>query len=179
MRKTLLALAVACAGIHGGPAAAQDQYWGEVRWFAFNFCPTGWTAAAGQAMNIPENGVLFSLLSTSFGGDGKSTFRLPDLLGRAQVSADSSVYYATRPGSSGGKESETLPSTALPLYVATGSSTQVAVVKAAAGADASTTVNVPAQTAATGSGATHENRQPYLTMTACVATTDGTYPPHP
>jgi microcystin-dependent protein len=68
-----------------GFAAAQSPFLGEVRLFGYNFCPQGWASAAGQLMQINQNTALFSLFGTFYGGDGKSTFALPNLQGRAPV----------------------------------------------------------------------------------------------
>jgi microcystin-dependent protein len=59
-----------------------DQFVGEIRMFPFNFAPTGWALCNGQILPISQNTALFSLLGTSYGGDGKSTFGLPNLQGR-------------------------------------------------------------------------------------------------
>jgi microcystin-dependent protein len=64
-------------------ATAQEMYLGEVRLFGFNFCPTGWAPAAGQLLAISSNTALFSLYGTFYGGNGTTTFALPDLRGRA------------------------------------------------------------------------------------------------
>lgn len=76
-----LALA-ACAGMMalgaGQVAHAQDAYLGEIREFAFDYCPVGWAAADGAAISIQQNSALFSLLGTRYGGDGVRTFSLPN-----------------------------------------------------------------------------------------------------
>lgn len=59
-----------------------QPYVGEIRMFGGNFAPTGWAFCAGQLMQISENDVLFSLIGTTYGGDGQETFGLPDLQGR-------------------------------------------------------------------------------------------------
>jgi microcystin-dependent protein len=59
------------------PAGAQNPYIGEIRTFAFNFCPTGWASLDGQLLPISQNTALFSLLGTTYGGDGTTTFALP------------------------------------------------------------------------------------------------------
>lgn len=64
---------------------AQDPFVGEVRLFAGNFAPKGWAKCEGQLMDIRQNTALFSLLGTAYGGDGKSTFALPDLRDRMAV----------------------------------------------------------------------------------------------
>lgn len=67
-------------------ARAGDQpYIGELILFAGNFCPSGWASANGQLLPIAENDALFNLLGTTYGGDGQTTFALPDLRGRAPV----------------------------------------------------------------------------------------------
>jgi microcystin-dependent protein len=74
------ALALACAVSNVGFASAQigdSIYIGELRLFAYNWCPLGWESAEGQVLNIAANQALFSLLGTNFGGDGKTTFALP------------------------------------------------------------------------------------------------------
>lgn len=72
---------------------AQDAMLGEVRMFAGNFAPRGWAFCDGQVLPISQNSALFSLLGTTYGGDGRTTFGLPDMRGRAPVhqSADSGL----------------------------------------------------------------------------------------
>lgn len=78
MRKTILTAALLAA--MATPAfAATDAYMGEVQGFAFKFCPKEWTEADGRLLHIREHMALFSLLGTEYGGDGVSTFALPDL----------------------------------------------------------------------------------------------------
>jgi microcystin-dependent protein len=65
-------------GLNAAPAAADTQpFIGEVATFAFRFCPKGWAPLNGQLMAISQNTALFSLLGTTYGGDGRSTFALP------------------------------------------------------------------------------------------------------
>ena len=64
---------------------AQDGYVAEVRMFAGNFAPRGWVFCEGQTLQIKDNTALFSLLGTTYGGDGRTTFALPDLRGRTPV----------------------------------------------------------------------------------------------
>ncbi len=88
-----------------------DQYVAEIRMFAGNFAPRGWAFCNGQLMQISQNTALFSLLGTTYGGDGKRTFALPDLRDRMPVQADKSTYLpdlgetgdgvAVQPGNSG------------------------------------------------------------------------------
>ncbi len=67
------------------PAGAQDQYLGEVLMVGFTFCPRNTASAEGQLLSIASNTALFSLLGTTYGGDGRTTFALPDLRGRSPV----------------------------------------------------------------------------------------------
>ena len=90
MKRLLIAAALAPALYLAsiGPVAAQTaiaSYTGEVRLFAFNFCPTGWLQANGQVLNISSYVQLYSLLGNVYGGNGVSTFAVPNLTGRAPV----------------------------------------------------------------------------------------------
>ncbi len=80
-----LALALCATGFSATPAAARDPFIGEVTTVGFNFCPRGWAKAEGQLLPIAQNTALFSLLGTLYGGDGRTTFGLPDLRGRNVV----------------------------------------------------------------------------------------------
>src|SRR3569623_1734196 len=86
MKRISLICAAAVAGfsaIAGEAAAqAQDMYLGQMMLGPYNFCPRGWTEASGQIMSISANTALFSLLGTTYGGNGQTTFALPDLRGR-------------------------------------------------------------------------------------------------
>jgi microcystin-dependent protein len=76
--KLAAALALAMvAGVSPAFAQANEPFLGEIAVFGFNFCPTGWAALNGQLFNISQNAALFSLLGTTYGGDGKSTFAVP------------------------------------------------------------------------------------------------------
>ncbi len=63
-----------------------EPFVGEIRLFGFNFAPLGWAFCDGRLLPISQNTALFSLLGTTYGGDGRSTFALPDLRGRVPVS---------------------------------------------------------------------------------------------
>ena len=62
-----------------------DPFLGEIRMFGGNFAPQGWALCNGQLLSISQNTALFSLLGTNYGGDGRTTFGLPDLRGRAPI----------------------------------------------------------------------------------------------
>ncbi|MCU1382783.1 MAG: Tail Collar domain protein [Acidobacteria bacterium] len=68
-------------------AAAQEAFIGEIRYVAFNFAPRGWAECNGQIMSISQNTALFSLLGTTYGGNGQTTFALPNMQGRVPIHA--------------------------------------------------------------------------------------------
>ena len=94
-----------------------DQFTGEIRIFAGNFAPRGWAMCNGQLMSISQNTALFSLLGTFYGGDGKSTFALPDLQGSAPLHQGQgpglSGYYL---GQTGGEANVTLLTSEMPAH---------------------------------------------------------------
>jgi microcystin-dependent protein len=152
---------------------------GELKILPFGFAPKGWAACNGQLLPINQNQALFSLLGTYYGGDGRTTFALPNLQGRVPASVGGGISI----GQAGGEEKHTLASAEMPGHT-----------HALAGTPASATTTVPsnnflatasqnpyaasaasnvalassALTAAGGGGA-HENRQPYLTLNVCIA----------
>jgi microcystin-dependent protein len=88
LRKALFAAAAVTAALSAAPAAyaqAQDMYLGQLTLVPYSYCPRGWTEANGQIMSIAANTALFALLGTTYGGNGQSTFGLPDLRGRVPV----------------------------------------------------------------------------------------------
>ncbi|MGR9087927.1 MAG: phage tail protein [Gammaproteobacteria bacterium] len=89
-----------------------ESYVGEIRIFAGNFAPAGWAFCDGQLLPIPENDALFALIGTTYGGDGQTTFALPDLRGRLPLHVGNSV----NPGQSGGSESVTLNVNEIPSH---------------------------------------------------------------
>jgi microcystin-dependent protein len=99
------ALALLCSP----SARAQEQFLGEIRWVAFDFAPVGWAQCQGQILPINQNQALFALLGTTFGGDGKSTFALPDLRSRVAVGDGQGTGLSSYViGQTGGQESVTL-----------------------------------------------------------------------
>lgn len=85
---------------------------GEIRMFGFNFAPRGWAFCWGQTMSIAQNTALFSILGTTYGGNGQTTFALPDLRGRAPVHPSPSVTL----GQFGGSETVTLLPNQMPMH---------------------------------------------------------------
>ena len=88
MKNFILASTFAAASalfLPANPAAAQSCVMSQVEWIAANFCPRGWLPADGRLVDIARNSALFSLLGTNYGGNGRTTFALPDLRGRGPV----------------------------------------------------------------------------------------------
>ncbi|MEO8436710.1 MAG: tail fiber protein [Pyrinomonadaceae bacterium] len=90
-----------------------DPFTGEIRIVGFNFAPPGWATCDGQIMPLSQNPALFSLLGTTYGGDGRSTFALPDFRGRTPIHQGQGPGLSQRDmGEMGGEEAVTLPSQA-------------------------------------------------------------------
>jgi microcystin-dependent protein len=161
---------------------ATNPFIGQLQLFPFGFAPKGWLVCAGQTLPINQNQALFSLLGTTFGGDGITNFKLPDLQGRAPVGAGPGFAL----GQNGGQEFYTLTFAEVPAHTHTLTGTS-----AAAGPSSSANnllaatpgdlkiydpanvnnVNMnPASVTTTGASAPHENRTPFLAMTWCIAT---------
>jgi microcystin-dependent protein len=100
-----------------GSMNAQDAFLAEVKMFAGNFAPRGWAKCEGQLLPISQNTALFSLLGTIYGGDGRSTFALPDLRGRVPVGVGNGSGLPTvSQGARFGNATTTLNSTNLPQH---------------------------------------------------------------
>jgi microcystin-dependent protein len=152
-----------------------QPYVGEIRMFAGNFAPAGWMFCEGQLLPISEYETLFNLIGTTYGGDGQSTFALPDLRGRTPIHFGNGFTLAE----TGGAETITLPAAQIPAHThaflgtqnsasdTTPGPTLVAANAFAStitpyGTDAPTTsLNAQAVTA-TGGSQPHDNFQPYL-----------------
>jgi microcystin-dependent protein len=94
-----------------------EPYVGEIRMFAGNFAPRGWAFCDGQLLAVAQNDALFSLLGTIYGGDGRTTFGLPDLRGRVPIHAGSGPGLSPRRlGEKGGQEDVTLSLNELPQH---------------------------------------------------------------
>ena len=97
---------------------AQEAFLGEVRMFAGNFAPRGWAFCDGQLLAISQHTALFSILGTTYGGDGRTTFALPDLRGRTPVHPGQGPGLSRRLlGQSFGQESVTLTALNMPLAI--------------------------------------------------------------
>lgn len=95
-----------------------DQYVGEIRMFGGNFAPLGWAFCNGQLLSIAENDLLFMLLGTTYGGDGQTTFAVPDLRGRVPIHMGQNPTTGTSYplGQMAGTETVTLTSQQMPAH---------------------------------------------------------------
>lgn len=161
-----------------------EPFLGETRIFSFEFAPKGWALCNGQLLPINQNQALFSLLGTTYGGDGRTTFALPDLRGRVPIHAGNGFFL----GANGGEASSTLTLQSLPAHThMVRVSGDVAKLQLPTnGVLAQAPINVysnstldgsvetlnamnPAASTAIGGSQPHENMQPYLTLNVCIA----------
>ncbi|GAB4308498.1 MAG: tail fiber protein [Phototrophicales bacterium] len=162
-----------------------EPFLAEIRIIGFNFAPRGWAFCDGQILPISQNQSLYSLLGTTYGGDGRTNFALPDLRGRVPVHPDNQIQL----GQHGGEETHTLSVTELPehnhQFIAsnsTGSATVPANNLLAISSDLpyqppNTPVTMANMVQNTGGGQSHNNMQPYLVLNFCIAL-QGLFPPH-
>ncbi len=164
-----------------------EPFIGQLQLFAFGFVPRGWMRCEGQILQISQNQALFALLGTTFGGNGTTTFGLPDLRGRAAVGAGQMTGGSSyQLGQTGGLEGVQLTPDNLPahshLFLATTGATNTGRPPGALLGDTgasgpamyapqpgASSALAPAAVAPAGVSQTHENRQPYLAMTWAIA----------
>jgi|SRR5882672_5387454 len=153
---------------------------GEIKLVPYNFAPLGYALCAGQLMAIGQNDVLFTLIGTTYGGDGTITFALPDLQGRVAIHAGTLASGATyTQGERSGVETVTLSSLQLPSHThdpvlaqvgGASTATPGGSAPASGGPDLyATTSGATLATGATGSGLPHENMPPFLTLNFVIA----------
>ncbi|WP_201742291.1 phage tail protein [Mangrovicoccus ximenensis] len=115
--KTAVLGIAAAAGLAGSQAGAQEMYLGQIFMMGSNFCPRGSVAADGQLLAISQFSALFSLYGTVYGGDGRTTFALPDLRGRSPVNAGAGPGLTpVMLGQRGGSDSMTLTAAQMPSH---------------------------------------------------------------
>ena len=170
-----------------------DQFIAEIRVFATNFAPTGWAQCNGQLLPISQNTALFSLLGTFYGGDGKSTFALPDLQDSAPMHHGQGQGLSERfIGEQAGTQFVTLLQSEIPVHTHVyGTSSEVAVarepapnVRLARGQaismygpnNGATTIMAPQALSVAGGDLPHNNMQPYQVLNFCIAL-QGIFPP--
>jgi len=162
---------------------AAQPYIGTVMMFGGNFAPVGWAICDGQLLSIAENSPLFALIGTTYGGDGVTTFALPDLRGRVPVHQSSVLLL----GQSGGEEQHTLTASEIAAHThflgnnagATGLNPALSAPATAAKqlyAPPPSTGSMAPSIGLTGGNQPHNNLQPYLTLNFCIAL-EGIFPP--
>ena len=156
-------------------------YLGEIKLVSFAFPPKGWAMCNGQLMPINQYQALFSLLGTTYGGDGRTTFALPNLQARAPLHAGQGYTL----GQLGGEANHTLTSTEMPTHLHaanatsnaatpnTGPASSVVLAQSVGaflyGAASNLQAMSPAALASAGASQPHPNMQPYLTLTFIIA----------
>ena len=171
-----------------------DQFVAEIRIFPFNFPPTGWAFCAGQILPISQNTALFSLLGTTYGGNGQSTFALPDMQGNAPMQPGQGSGLSLHDlGEISGTETVTLLISEIPFHThglmasvengTQGTLADTVTVSSSVGGEiyqTNTAANLvmmnPQALAVTGASQPHNNMQPYLTLNFCIAL-QGIFPP--
>jgi microcystin-dependent protein len=154
-----------------------EPFLGEVKIISWNFPPKGWSFCNGQLLPINQNQALFSILGTTYGGDGRVTFALPNLQGRVPVHVGDGIVL----GELGGETAHTLNISELPAHnhVPVGSTTQASLTSPAANFwasdgsnpfnSATNTAMNPASILPTGGSQPHQNMSPYLVLNFIIA----------
>ncbi len=168
-----------------------DPFVAEIRIFPFNFAPKGWAFCDGQLLPLSQNTALFALLGTTYGGNGKSNFALPDLQGSAAMHPGQGPGLSLHDlGEIGGSDFVTLLQSEIPVHTHSVTASQADGVETApAGQLLATGVAIsqyqapqglttlnPNVVTPTGGDAPHNNMQPYLTLNFCIAL-QGVFPP--
>lgn len=193
-RPLVAGLTLATALLAAAPAQAQSEpFVGQISCAGFNFAPRGWALLDGQLLSIAQNTALFSLLGTQYGGDGRTTFALPDMRGRAMLDQGQGPGLTERfMGERAGTETNTLSVNQLPSHThafaplassTTGTSTSPSgAVPAAAkkatsryAAGSGDTTMAAGTTAPAGGGQPVNNMQPFVTVN-CFIALQGVFP---
>jgi len=164
-----------------------EQYIGELRIFSFGFAPNGWQPCNGQLLPINQYQALFSILGTTYGGDGRTNFNLPNLQGRVPIHPGGAVGAAL--GTSGGEVAHTLLGPEMPSHTHAIQTAAAATTNTPAGGfqaaqaallylpapPAPNSLMNPGSIVAAGGNQPHPNMAPYTVLNICIAMT-GIYP---
>jgi microcystin-dependent protein len=156
-----------------------EPFLSEIRIMSFNFAPKGWAMCNGQLLPINQNQPLFALLGTTFGGDGRVNFALPDLRSRVPIHVGSGHTLGER----GGEQAHTLSTAEIPTHTHVLNGSTTTAVNAPTGSSLLATSNpqqayntasslqpmAPQSTGSTGGSQAHLNMQPFLTLTFSIA----------
>jgi microcystin-dependent protein len=167
-----------------------EAFLSQIEAFAFNFPPKGWAFCDGQLLPINQNQALFALLGTTYGGDGRINFALPDLRGRVPAHMGQNLVLGQRAGeeahtltlaempahihlvnadSTAGAVNKPTTSTVLGLSSGTSSTGQALAINAYGSSTASASQLDPRTISSLGGSQPHLNQQPYLTLSYCIA----------
>lgn len=192
MKKFLLVAIIGCSmGANSVKAQATEPFIGQIAFVPYNFVPKNWAACDGQLLPIAQNTALFSLLGTTYGGNGQTTFALPDMRGRSLLDDGQGPGLQNYTiGEMGGQENVTLTTQEIPAH------NHNILAVTSEGNDASPAGNLPANTKIldkeysnlpsnttmkdtmvgnTGGNQPHENRSPYLVL-KCIIALQGVFP---
>lgn len=166
-----------------------EPYLGQIEAYAFNFAPRGWLMCDGQLLPIQQYQSLYSLLGTTYGGDGRTTFALPDLRGRTSLNFGDGAGLTNRTiGEKSGQETVSLNVGDIPshTHTASGSNEEAGSTTPGGNVPATTAVPIYQSTPNTamnanmiglaGGGQPHNNMQPYLVLNWCICI-EGLFPP--
>lgn len=154
-----------------------EPFLSEIKIMSFNFAPKGWALCNGQILPINQNQALFALLGTTYGGNGQTTFALPNLQGKAPIHAGNGHVL----GETGGQENHTLTTTETPVHIHTLSASPsnadspvptnnyLAAANNQYAPPADLATMQPGSISNTGGSQPHLNMQPYLVLSFCIA----------
>lgn len=194
IRSALLG-AIAALGLAQQAQAQAEPFIGQIMCAGFNFAPRGWAALNGQLLPISSNVALFALLGTTYGGNGQTTFGLPDMRGRVMIHNGMGPGLTFRNlGEQGGTETNTLSQSQMPPHshsvapiASSADANSISPTGKAPATKARTTLYAdatpgntmaPTQSSVAGGGQPVNNMQPFVTMN-CFIATEGIFPSHP